>query len=171
MPEDKNNSLVLTVPPGPLKRRTTKAKHGIYSWVDSKRLPQGRAFEKTRRELATLRTTMIEQRGGDEKITPEELILIDSVVEALGVQKLLGIYTKKYGIIDGQSVKRERLELSPILGKNWVGYANVVRQAVLALEQLKASRGHNPEGPDLNAIQAEYEVQPAEDAPVCPIEA
>ena len=137
MPEDSKNGRPLTIPAGPGKAKMTRAKHGIHSWVDSKRLPKGRAFAKTRRELGQLRTALIERRGGDEKITPEELILIDSTIEALGVQKLLGLYVKQYGVVDGQSAKRGPLELSPILSRNWVAYANVVRQALLALESLK----------------------------------
>jgi hypothetical protein len=147
--------------------KTTRAKHGIHSWVDSKRLPRGRAFTKTRRELGALRMALIERRGGDEKITPEELILIDSVIEALGVQKLLGLYVKQYGVVDGQSARRGRLELSPILSKNWIGYANVVRQAILALESLK----RNAQGPVLTPAEliaaidaaAETEAQAARD--------
>jgi hypothetical protein len=140
MPEDTKNSLPLTIPAGSGKARMTRAKHGIHSWVDSKRLPKGRAFAKTRRELGQLRTALIERRGGDDKITPEELIMIDSLVEALGVQKLLGLYIKAYGVIDGQSAKRGRLELTPLISKSWVSYANVCRQAILALEALKADK-------------------------------
>jgi hypothetical protein len=141
MPEGLKKTLPLVVPGGPGKPRTARAKHGIHSWVDSKRLPKGRSFAKTRRELGQLRTALIERRGGDEKITPEALILIDSAIEALGVQKLLGLYVKAYGIVDGQSAKRGRLELSPILSRNWVSYANVVRQAILALESIKGDGG------------------------------
>jgi len=160
MPEDSKNSRPLSIPAGPGKPRTTRAKHGIHSWVDSKRLPRGRAFVKTRRELGQLRTALIERRGGDEKITPEELILIDSVIEALGVQKLLGLYVKQYGVVDGQSAKRGRLELSPILSKNWIGYANVVRQAILALESLKRDAGE----PALTIEQIIREVDAEEEA-------
>jgi hypothetical protein len=158
MPDDSKLSRPLTVPAGPGKAKATRARHGIASWVDSKRMPKGRSFTKTRRELGNLRTELIRRRGGDEKISPEELILIDSIIEALGVQKLLGLYVRKYGIVDAPSAKRGRLELAPILSKSWVSYANVVRQAVLALEVVKASKVED--GPlDIRAYIADFDAR------------
>ena len=144
MPENLKNSRPLAIPSGAGRMKTTRAKHGIHSWVDSRRLPKGRAFAKTRRELGQIRTALIERRGGDEKITSEDFILIDSVIEALSVQKFLGLYVKQYGVVDERSAKRGRIELSPILSRNWVAYANVARQAILALESLK--RDHQDDG-------------------------
>jgi hypothetical protein len=158
MPEDSKNNLPLTIPAGPGKAKVTRAKHGIHSWVDSKRLPRGRSFAKTRRELGQLRTALIERRGGDSKITPEELILIDSVIEALGVQKLLGLYVKQYGIVDGQSAKRGRLELTPILSKSWVSYANVCRQAILALKEIGKGQQTGSQA-EIEAILTSYSRQ------------
>jgi len=112
---------------------------GLYSWVNSKRLPRGRAFAKIRRELTLLREDLIRQHGG-EKITPAALILVDSIVEALGVQKLLGLYIRQYGVIDEQLAKAGRLELNPILAKNWISYGNTVRQALIALKEITAAR-------------------------------
>ncbi|GEM_PF-6845642 len=138
------------------------AKHGLYSWVDSRRLPYGRAFQKVRRELGAMRTEMIEARGGDSAISPEQRILIDSIIEALGVQKLLGMYTRHYGVINDRQAKRGSLELSPILAKNWVSYGNVVRQAILALKELDASRPGET-APVLADIIASYDRKAAAD--------
>lgn len=136
------------------------AKHGLYSWIDSKRIPRGRAFQAIRRELAAVRSELIEVRGGDARVSAEQKILIDSIVEALGVQKLLGLYVRKCGVIDGQAAKRGSLELSPILAKNWVSYGNVVRQAILALKELDARRpGEN--APTLAEIIAECDAEEA----------
>jgi len=41
---------------------------------------------------------------------------------------------------DGQAAKQKRLELSPILGKNWIAYSNLVRQGVLALKEIEKGR-------------------------------
>jgi hypothetical protein len=125
---------------------------GLYSWVRSKRLPAGRAFQATRRELAQVREDLIRERGGPEKITAGELILVDSIVEGLGVQKILGLYVRKYGVIDPRSAKRGQLELSPVLGKNWISYANTVRQGLLALGELGKAKGKDDGVP----ILAEY---------------
>jgi hypothetical protein len=139
----------------PTDKRT---KHGLYSWVSNKRLPKGQAFQFIRRELTQLGEELKEAHGGDA-ITPEARILVDSIVEGLGVQKILGLYVRKYGVIDGQAARRGRLELSPILSKNWIGYANVVRRGILALKELEKDRQRDHGGPTLEAIRAEYEVQ------------
>jgi hypothetical protein len=93
-----------------------------------------------------LRNEMIERYGGD-KVAPEAVILIDGTIEALGVQKLQGLYIRKAGIIRQDSLKAGNLELHSILGKNWISYANVVRQNLLALQTLKLT--NEDEGLDL----------------------
>lgn len=126
----------LTLARKPLARWT---RSGLYSWVCNRRLPEGRAFTKTRRELAILRDNLVDWHGGDN-ITPDAMILVDSIIEALGVQKLLGLYIRKYGVIDERSAKAGRLELNPILAKNWISYGNMVRQALLALREITSNR-------------------------------
>lgn len=149
MTEPKNDALA-----GPAPRKRWP-KHGIYSWVDSKRLPQGRGFQATRRELGRLRTELIGAHGGDEKITPAARILVDSVIEALAVQKLLGHYVRKFGLVDATTAQQGRLELSPALGKNWIAYANTVRQGLLALAELDRARKQEDPGPTPIEILAE----------------
>jgi hypothetical protein len=135
-----------------------RVRHGLRSWVNSKRVPYGRTFQTVRRELAVLQEDLIQQHGG-ENITPDARILVDSVIEGLGVQKLLGLYVRKYGVIDGQAAKHGRLECRPILSKSWVAYSNLVRQGILALKELEKDRQGDHGGPTLEAIRAEYEVQ------------
>lgn len=149
MPETKKDALAAAKRP----------KHGLYSWVDSKRLPRGRAFQKIRRELGQLRGELVQEHGAAE-ITPDARILVDSIVEGLGVQKILGLYIREYGVIDGQAARRKRLELSPILGKNWVSYANVVRQGVLALKEIE--KGRQPAEFNILTIEAEVDREQAE---------
>jgi hypothetical protein len=148
MPDNKKDALT---------RRYTK--HGIYSWVDSKRLPRGRAFQKVRRELSHLREELVQAHGGNA-IGPDAQILVDSVIEGLGVQKILGLYIREYGVIDGQAAKQKRLELSPILGKNWISYANVVRQGVLALKEIEKGRMAD-DGPTIQTIIEEFDKEKA----------
>jgi len=73
----------------------------------------------------------------------------------MGVQKILGLYVRKYGVIDGKAAKRGQLELSPILSRNWVGYANVVRQGILALKELEKGRQTEPHA-DIEAVLTSY---------------
>lgn len=121
-----------------------RPRSGLYSWVNSKKLPQGRAFQAVRRELAGLRDDLLAQYGGEEKVAPDARILVDSVIEALGVQKLVSLHIRKYGVIDAQSAKRGRLELSPILARNWISYGNTVRQGIVALRDLEARTRPEP---------------------------
>lgn len=130
------------VPGAALAKRRPRS--GLYSWVNSKKLPQGRAFQAVRRELAGLRDDLLSEYGGEDKVAPDARILIDSVIEGLGVQKLVGLYIRKYGVIDAQSAKRGRLELSPILARNWISYGNTVRQGIVALRDLEARTRPEP---------------------------
>lgn len=116
------------------------ARSGIYSWVKSKRVPSGRAFQKVRRDLGAMREELMQAHGG-EKISPDAAILVDSVIEGLGVQKLLGLYVRKFGVVDEAASRRGQVELSPILAKNWISYANTVRQGILALKEIDKARG------------------------------
>jgi hypothetical protein len=95
----------------------------------------------------------------DGKISPGARALIMGTCEAEGVVMLIGSYLRKYGVLDHRAVKRGSLELSPLLSRSWLAYQNTIRQNVLALEALKNSRGQHAEGPTLEAIRAEYEVQ------------
>jgi hypothetical protein len=117
------------------KSPAAQGHHYLYTWVRHKALPSGRAFAAIMRELSRLRGELIAQYGG-EKVSPEAIILIDSVIEALGVGKLMGLYVRKAGIMRRDSLKAGNLELHSILGKNWISYANVVRQGLLALREL-----------------------------------
>ena len=145
-------------------------KHGLYSWIDSKRLPRGRAFQRTRHELGHLRAELVAAHGGEGKIGPEALILVDSIIEGLGVQKLLGLYVRTCGVLDQPSAKQGRLELTPILGKGWIGYAHVVRQGILALREIE--KGKKAEEPDIVAWAEEFDrekaAEAAKDAPASP---
>ncbi len=130
-------------------------KHGLYCWIDIEAAAGGAG--RSRRSggsWGTLRTELIEAHGG-EKITPDQRILIDSVVEALGIQKLSSLYLRRYGVIDGVAAGAGRLELNPILGKNWLAFGNTVRQGVLALAELERARKQEDRGPTLIEILAE----------------
>jgi hypothetical protein len=99
-----------------------RVRHGLKSWVNSKRVLYGRSFQKVRAEL--------------------------------------GLYIRKYGVIDSRAAKRRRLELSPILSKNWVSYGNVVRQGILALKEIEKGMRQKT-GPDFLTIAAELDAEKA----------
>lgn len=149
MPDKKTDDNALVVP---------GKKHGLYSWVRSKRLPRGRAFQKVRRELGHLRDELVEAHGG-EALTPDARILVDSVIEGLGVQKLMGLHIREYGVIDKTAAKEGQLDLSPLLAKHWVSYANVVRQGLLALKEI--DKGRPDREPDILTFVAEFDKEKA----------
>lgn len=135
---------------------------GLYSWVSSKKLPRGRSFQKVRRELSELRQRLIDEQGGPD-ISASALILVDNVIEALGVQKLLGLHLRHRGVLDEQALKAGRLELSPVLSRNWIAFGNMVRQGVLALREIETKR---PEpGPTLIDIIGKYSRGSGEEEP------
>jgi hypothetical protein len=111
------------------------------------------------REVGKLLEEFEAEHAINGKLSPGARALIRGTCEAEGVVMLIGLYLRKNGVLDNRAAKRGTLELTPLLSKSWLAYQNTIRQNVLALEQLKASRGHNHEGPDLNAIRVEYEVQ------------
>lgn len=164
MPNEPKNTFPMVVPRTPGKR-PAKARHGVYSWLRSKRGTTDRASKATIREVGKLMGEFEAEHTVDGKISPGARALIMGTCEAEGVVMLIGTYLRKYGVLDNRAAKRGTLELTPLLSKSWLAYQNTIRQNVLALEQLKASRGHGADGLDLNAIRAEYEVQPAEDGP------
>lgn len=153
MPEKKENSLAH--PP---------VRHGVYSWVNSKRIPGGRGFQAVRRELALVREQLVEEHGG-ENISAASQILVDSVIEGLGVQKLLGLYVRKYGIVDAQAARKGSIELSPVLAKNWVSYANVVRAGLLALKEVEKTKPSTPVLTHAELLEAVVAEREAQDAP------
>jgi hypothetical protein len=137
-------------------------KHGLYSWISSKKVPGGRAFQAVRRDLTTMRAELLEAHGG-EGVTPDAKILIDAVVEAAGVTKILGLYVRKYGVVDARAAKRGSLELTPLLAKSWVSYNNAVRQGLLALKELEKGRQTASQA-DVEAILTSYCRQEEESA-------
>jgi len=147
------------------KKPDSRVRHGVYSWLRSKRGTTDRASKATMREVGKLLEEFEAEHQVDGKLSPGARALIRGTCEAEGVVMLIGLYLRKYGVLDNRAAKRGTLELTPLLSKSWLAYQNTIRQNVLALEQLKASRGHSLEGPSLDAIRADYEVQPVEEGP------
>lgn len=167
MSEQPKNTLPTVVPKTPGKR-AARARHGVYSWLRSKRGTTDRASRATLREVGKLMEEFESEHTVDGKISPGARALIMGTCEAEGVVMLIGGYIRKHGVLDHRAEKRGSLELSPLLSKSWLAYQNTIRQNVLALEELKRTRANNQEGPSLAAIRAEYEVQTSAEGPGCP---
>ncbi len=131
-------------------------KSGLYSWVDSKRMPTTRGFKAIRQDLGRLREGLIEQHGGEGGIAPDARVLVDQIVEAVGVQKILGAYIRKFGLVDGAAAAEGRLEVCPAVGRNWISFSNTARQAILALRELERGRRELPQHEIAEAILTSY---------------
>ena len=83
--------------------------------------------------LEDMRRDIINQLGGPGAITPTQEALVESTIQALGVQLLAGAYVQKYSILRPDQARRGILEFQPLLAKSLVAYANLVRQNLVAL--------------------------------------
>lgn len=165
MPEEEKNKLPLVLKKAQGKR-CARARSGVYSWISSKRIPQGRTFQKIRRELSIERERFeAEHLDSHGEVPPGTQALIDGTIEAEGVVKLIGLYLRRQGVVDGAAAKRGSLELSPLLARSWVTYQNCIRQNVVVLEEMKRARakGGDPgAGPTIVIEEAsESVVRPA----------
>lgn len=145
-----------------VKARTT---HGVRAYLNSGKLPSGRAWKKVQAEVSELRLALIEQYGGD-KIQPAVLALIESAIEGLMIQRLSSLYVKKAGILRRDSLKAGDLCLHSILSGQFVSYANLVRLNLEAAARLAAQRG--PEAaPTIAEIIREVDAEKAQEAGEC----
>lgn len=108
-------------------------KTGVYKWVKSGQMPTGRGFEKVKRCIRDVQVRLIDALGGPEKITPQQEILVQGTIKALGVCFLVELYINKEGPVVKHLLKRGIVELQPCLGKSYATFLNVIRQNTLAL--------------------------------------
>jgi len=108
--------------------------HGVYTWLRTGKVnPSVRGHRRLQRYLKDLRRDLIEQLGGPEAITPAQEALIESTIQALGVQLLAGAYCQRFSILRPDLARRGILEFQPVLGKSLLAYINTVRQNLIAL--------------------------------------
>jgi hypothetical protein len=81
------------------------------------------------RYLSASRNGLIEDLGGEENLSTQELILIDRCTSLLGVLRCIEEDAKEKGIFDGNGLRSS-------LGKHYLGYTNSLKQ-ILALLGLK----------------------------------
>ena len=110
-----------------LSKGRPKATHGGFSFLVTGRLPAHRV--SLQRYLSASRNGLIEDLGGEENLSTQELILIDRSVSILGVLRCIEEYCKERGVFKGD-------ELQPSLGKNYVSFNNSLKQ-ILALLGLR----------------------------------
>ena len=116
------------------KKSGGQVKHGAYCLIKRGQMPSGRGYTKVKQYVDELEESLIQELGGHERTTPQQRILLESVLKAYQIQVLIELWINKVGPIDAKkfNVKKE-LNLHPILGKSYLSFQNSVR---LGLEKL-----------------------------------
>jgi len=123
--------------------KPARTKHGIRAYLNTGKLPSGRAWKRIQAEIVKLRADLIRQYGG-ESIRPDVAAMIESAIEGLTIQRLASLYVRKAGILRRDSLKDGNLELHSILSGQFVSYANLVRLNLEAAARLAGQKGPEP---------------------------
>lgn len=110
-----------------LSKGRPKVVHGGFSFLTTGRLPEHRV--SLQRYLSASRNGLIEDLGGEENLSTQELILIDRCISLLGCIRCVEEFCKERGVFKGD-------ELQPSLGKHYISFTNSLKQ-ILALLGLK----------------------------------
>jgi hypothetical protein len=109
-------------------------KHHIYTYLRTGKInPSIRGFRKLQRYLEDIEKELIDDLGGQERVSAGQEILIKATVEAYGVIILSSMYCKKEGILRPDMAEKGVIELQPVLGKQFLAFMNTIRQNLLAL--------------------------------------
>ena len=141
----------MTIKSGKPKRRKGQrgaARHGGYSLLVTGEVPLDRLYVK--RYLEDVRAGVIRDLGGEEAMTTLQIVMVDRLVTALGVTRLIEEFAREKGVLANPAGF-----LNPALGKHYTTYANQVR---LAAQALGITARLAPAEDTLAAIKAEYEV-------------
>jgi hypothetical protein len=140
-----------------------REKHGIIGFLNTGKLPSGRAWKRAQEEVSELRLALIAQFGGPA-IKPAVLALVESAIEGLMIQRLASLYVKKAGILRRDSLKDGNLELHSILSGQFISYANLVRLNLESAARL-AKDAQAEHGPSALEIAAEIDAEKALEGP------
>jgi len=109
-------------------------KHGIYAWLESARIaPSIRGYRRIRKYLRRVQEDLIQSLGGNERVTIQQRLLIDSAVRVLGVILLTWAFIERGGPMRPDSLEKGVLEFQPAVSKELLTASNVLRQNLLAL--------------------------------------
>jgi hypothetical protein len=131
----------------------------VIGYLNTGKLPSGRAWKRAQEEVSQLRLALIEQFGG-QAIKPAVLALVESAIEGLMIQRLSSLYVKKAGILRRDSLKDGNLELHSILSGQFISYANLVR---LNLESAARLAGQKDPAPAMTITELIAQVDAEKD--------
>jgi hypothetical protein len=130
----------------PGRKLGVKVKHGAYSLIARGTLPRKRRYLE--RFLGDVRQGLIKDLGPkEENLTTAQLILIDRIIGKLGVLRCAEEFVRESGVVKGQ-------ELSPILKRSYLSWANSLR---LDLQALGIDKRQSEPGLTLAEIIAEHD--------------
>jgi len=109
-------------------------KHGVYTWLENARIaPSIRGYRRIRKYLRQVQDDLIQSLGGNERMTIQQRLLIDSSVRMLGVILLTWTFIERAGPMRPDSLERGILEFQPPVSKELIAATNALRQNLLAL--------------------------------------
>jgi len=109
----------------PGRKTGSRVTHGAYSLIARGEFPSKRRYIE--RWLSEVRAGLIRDLGPTEKdLSTGQGILIDRIVGKLGILRCIEEHVREKGVM-------KENELSPSLGKNYLGWANSLRLDILAL--------------------------------------
>ncbi len=109
----------------PGRKPGSRVTHGAYSLVARGEFPSKRCYIEC--WLSEVRAGLIRDLGHTETdLSTGQAILIDRIIGKLGILRCIEEHVRERGVMKGN-------ELSPPLGKNYLGWANSLRLDLLAL--------------------------------------
>ena len=109
------------------KRRGRPPRHGGYSLMTRGELPENRRYLAP--YLTAVREGLIRDLGPTEAdLTTAQRVLVDRVVNFLGIARLIEEYVKDRGIF-----QNPQGFLNPALSKNYLAYCGHIQRALMAL--------------------------------------
>jgi hypothetical protein len=126
-------------------------KHGGYALMTGGPVPKERAY--VGKYLTAVREGFCQDLGGEAQMSTSEVVMLDRLVTALGIVRLIEEYVKERGVID-----KPQGFLNPALSKGYVSYCNQVRLATQMLEAAvkERAKARRDEGPTEMEIYAEF---------------
>ena len=106
---------------------------GIMLWTTRGELPHRRGRKRIEATLTAFRAGIVDELGGESKITSAQEVLIEASIRGYGVILLADLHIPKCGPFHPGKAAEGVLELQPYLGKSFLAYVNNIRLNLAAL--------------------------------------
>jgi hypothetical protein len=128
--------------------RGVAIKHGGYALLTGGPIPKKRAY--VGKYLTAIREGFCQDLGGEPGMSTSEIVLLDKLIVALGITRLIEEYVKERGVIDNPQGF-----LNPSLSKGYISYCNQVRLTTQLLQDAVKERAKGQQPGD-QAKREEY---------------